>query len=55
MSKHFLALKLEREMFMNEKGKVVVELSDEKWLWNLSLLCITSHHTNYLDSKLKVQ
>jgi len=28
--KCFLALRLETEMFMNEKGKVVVELSDEK-------------------------
>jgi hypothetical protein len=29
---HFLAFRLEREMFMNEKGKVLDKLSDEKWL-----------------------
>jgi hypothetical protein len=33
---------------MNEKGKVVAELSDEKWLWNLALLCVISHHLNDL-------
>jgi hypothetical protein len=30
--KGFLALRLEIEMFMNVKGKVVSELSHEKWL-----------------------
>jgi hypothetical protein len=24
---------------MNNKGKVVAELTDEKWLWDLALLC----------------
>jgi hypothetical protein len=33
-----LALRLEREVLINEKGKVVAELSDEKWLWVLELL-----------------
>jgi hypothetical protein len=28
----FLALRLQIKMFMNEKGKVMAELSDEKWL-----------------------
>jgi hypothetical protein len=30
-------------MFMNEKGKVVAELSGEKWLWDLALLCDIYH------------
>jgi hypothetical protein len=28
--KHFLALRVETEMFMNEKGKAVAERGDEK-------------------------
>jgi hypothetical protein len=27
----------------NEKGKVLVELGDEKWLWDLAQLCDISH------------
>jgi hypothetical protein len=38
----------------NQKGKIVAELSDEKWLWDLALLCDTSHHLNVLNTKLKV-
>jgi len=38
------ALRLETEMFINDKGKVVAELSDEKWLWNVELLCDMSHY-----------
>jgi hypothetical protein len=33
--KHFLALKFGIEMIMNEKDKVVAELTDEKWLWDV--------------------
>jgi hypothetical protein len=29
-------------MFMNEKREVVTELSHEKWLWDLALLCDVS-------------
>jgi hypothetical protein len=53
--KCFLALKLEIQMFMNEKGKVLAKLSDEKWLWNLAMLCDISHHINNLNTKLKSQ
>jgi hypothetical protein len=31
-------------MFMNEEGKVVAELSDAKWLWDLAFLCEISQH-----------
>jgi hypothetical protein len=31
-------------MFMNEKGKVVAKLTDEKWLYDLGLLCDIGHH-----------
>jgi hypothetical protein len=48
--KPFLALRLQTEMFVNEKGKVVAELSDEKWLWDLALLCDINHHVNYLHT-----
>jgi hypothetical protein len=51
--KRFIALRLEIEIFMNEKGKVVAECSDEKWLWDLALLCDISHHFN--DSNTKLQ
>jgi len=30
-------------MFINEKGKIVAELGDEKWLWDLALLCVIIH------------
>jgi hypothetical protein len=52
--KRFLALKIEIEMFMNEKGKVVAELIDEKWLWDLAFLCDISYHVNDLNTILKV-
>jgi hypothetical protein len=39
------------EISINVKGKVVAELYDKKWLWNLSLLCDISHHLNYLNTK----
>jgi hypothetical protein len=52
--KHFLALRLEIEMLVNEKGNVMAELSDEKWVWHLAVLYI-SHHLNDLDTKLQGQ
>jgi hypothetical protein len=42
----FLALRLKIEIFVNEKGKVVPEISDEKWLWDLTLLNDISHRVN---------
>jgi hypothetical protein len=51
--KRFLALRLEIEMFMSEKGKVVAELSDENWFWDFALLCNISHHVNDLNNKLQ--
>jgi hypothetical protein len=33
---------------MNEKGGVVAELSDKKWVWDSTLLCDVSHHLNDL-------
>jgi hypothetical protein len=50
----FLALRLEVEMFMIEKDNTVAELSDEKWLLNLALLCDISHNLNDLNTKLQV-
>jgi len=35
-------------MFVNEKGKVEAELSNEKWLWNLPFLCDVSCHLSDL-------
>jgi hypothetical protein len=40
-------------MFVNKKGKGVAELHDEKWLWDLTLLCDISHHIDYSKTKLK--
>jgi hypothetical protein len=50
--KYFLALRQEIEMVMNEEGKIVAELSDEKWLWDLPLLCHIIHHVNDLNISL---
>jgi hypothetical protein len=38
MLKLSLALRLEIGILVTEKGKVVAELSDGKWLWDLLLL-----------------
>jgi hypothetical protein len=46
--KHFLALTLEAEMFMNKKGEDVAELHNKKWPWGLALLCDIGHHVNNL-------
>jgi hypothetical protein len=35
--KYFSALKRELEMSMNENDRLVAELRDEKWLWDLAL------------------
>jgi hypothetical protein len=40
---------------MNEKGKVVVELSDEMWLLYLLLLCDINYHLNDLNTKFQGQ
>jgi hypothetical protein len=53
--KRFLALRIETEMFMNEKGKVVAECTDEKWLWDLAFLCDVSHRVNDLNTKFQGQ
>jgi hypothetical protein len=42
-------------MFVNKKGEGVTELHDEKWLWDLTLLCDITHHTGYSNTKLKGQ
>jgi hypothetical protein len=47
--KSSLTLRLETEMFMNEKGKVVAKVSDEKWLWDIS------HYVNDLNDKRQGQ
>jgi hypothetical protein len=53
--KCLLALRLEPQMSKNEKGKTVAELSDEKWLWDLALLCDISHYVSDLNIKLQGQ
>jgi hypothetical protein len=51
--KHYLTLKLEIQIFITDKGKAVVEVHDEKWLWDLAVLCDTIHHINDIPN-LKV-
>jgi hypothetical protein len=53
--KHFSSLRVEIEMFMSEKGKVVPELNDEKRHWELASLCDISHHLNDLNTKYQGQ
>jgi hypothetical protein len=55
VSKRVRALRLGIEMVMNEKGKVVAELRDEKWLSDLALLRDISHHVNYSNINLQGQ
>jgi hypothetical protein len=49
----FLALRLETEAFMNEKGKVLAEFGEEKWFWDLASVCDISHHLSDLNTKLQ--
>jgi hypothetical protein len=35
-------------------GEVVAEFSDEKWLWDLALLCDTSYHSSELNIRLQM-
>jgi hypothetical protein len=42
-------------MFMNEKGRIVAELTDEKWLRYLALLCYISHQIKDLNTNHKGQ
>jgi hypothetical protein len=37
MLQRFLSLRLEREMFMNEKVTVMAEVSGQMWLWDLAM------------------
>jgi len=38
-------------MVVNEKDEVVADLSADKWLWDLSLLCDSSQRLNLLNTK----
>jgi hypothetical protein len=49
----FSALRLETEAFMNEKGKVLAELGDEKWFLDLASVCDIGHHLSDLNTKLQ--
>jgi hypothetical protein len=40
---------------MNVKGKVDAIIRDERWLWDLTVLCDISHHLSYLHMKLQGQ
>lgn len=40
---------------MNENGKALDELRDEKWLWDLALLYDVIWHLNDVNTKLQVQ
>jgi hypothetical protein len=51
----FLALRLEIDIFMDEKGRIVSERRDEKWFGGLLLLCDISHYLNDLNTKIQGQ
>jgi len=42
-------------MLISEKGKVMGELSDEKWLWYLELLCDFRQYLQDLSNTLQGQ
>jgi hypothetical protein len=48
-----LDLRLETETLINEKSKVVAELSDENWLGDLALLCDINRQLNKLNIKFQ--
>jgi hypothetical protein len=54
MLKRFVALRLQIEVFMNE-NKFVAKCSDEKWLWDLTLMCGIIHHISDLNIELQGQ
>lgn len=49
----FFDLKLEVEMFMNEKYKIISELSDESWILKLAFLIDITTFLNELNIKLQ--
>lgn len=49
----FFDLRLEIEMFMNEKNKIVSELSDESWILELAFLTDITTFLNELSIKLQ--
>lgn len=51
--KRFFDLRLEIEMFMNEKNKIVSELSDESWILELAFLTDITTFLNELNIKLQ--
>jgi hypothetical protein len=51
----FFSFESRNRHFMNKKGKVVAELRDKKFLWDLALLCGISRHANDLNTKPQVQ
>ncbi|XP_050519731.1 general transcription factor II-I repeat domain-containing protein 2-like [Daktulosphaira vitifoliae] len=51
----FFNLLAEIEIFMTEKGKIFVQLSDSLWLWDLAFLTDISSHCNDLNLKLQTQ
>jgi hypothetical protein len=55
MLKHVLSLRLETNVHECQKGKFVAKHNDEKWLWDLAMLCDISHQLNYLNTKLQGQ
>lgn len=51
--KRFFDLRLEIEMFMNEKNKIVSELSDESWILEFAFLTDITTFLNELNIKLQ--
>ncbi|XP_060846546.1 general transcription factor II-I repeat domain-containing protein 2A-like [Rhopalosiphum padi] len=51
--KRFFDLRKEIEMFMIDKGKQILELKDDNWLWDLAFLTDVTTHLNILNLKLQ--
>ena len=55
MLRRFYGLRDEIATFMDMKGKIIPELSDDNWVWDLAFLVDLTMHFIDLNTKLQKQ